>query len=146
MGRVGKHAIDVLLQHHQRRFVSGSRLFAAVHGSEEEGDYAWSYLQMYDFSHADRAMYLLNLEGANENEGIRQMPPSSVRCGLPYELYEIRDVIVGHDSIVFFLVSVPFPFQPHYKWVTYFAFIALSRAGRLCPTGSSAGCESAQSD
>ena len=85
-------------------WVSGCRLFRIV-----EVDGEPSYLQVYDFSPRSRAKNLNGPDGMSGGERKRCVSSGVGLYWLPWNLLEVRgaSLTVGHDSMVFFVVSFP---------------------------------------
>ena len=85
-------------------WVSGCRLFRIVEAGGEP-----SYLQVYDFSPRSRAKNLNGPVGVSGGEGQRCVSSSIGLYRLPWDLQKVRgaSLTVGHDSIVFCVVSIP---------------------------------------
>lgn len=94
-------------------WVSGCRLFWVVPDGEDEWDDVPYHLEIYDFSYAGRVKYLPTLDGADERGGARRISPS-LDYELPWSSGDFSDPLLttGHDSIVFWIVSILISLPP----------------------------------
>ena len=100
--------------------VSWCRLFFVETGNEDNvvlyGDYnrprfdGPAHLRMYDFSHTGRVRHLHVADETRAGVGPRRISPSLVWV-LPWNCSNVWDVTIGHDNIVFCIVSFLSPRQ-----------------------------------
>ena len=98
--RWGTHTTEVLVGNCVRMWITGCRLFCITPGDQHNRDSA--FLQVFDLSHRGRTK---NLSGPSENGATRRVSRSSAKRKLPWGSLCICAVTVGHDSILFCLVS-----------------------------------------
>jgi len=62
-------------------------------------------MEVYDFSMQGRSKYLSEQVDADLG-GVRYLAPIGANAQLPWDIHELVDMNGGHDSVVFFRVSV----------------------------------------
>ena len=101
------HTIEVqlgdLLGH---TWVSGCRLYCTMSSFVGGGDGVESHLRIYDFSHAGRSKHLRTLDAPGGGRGTREISPSLDGYKLPWNPDSLVAPVGGHDSIVFYPVSI----------------------------------------